>query len=309
MLIFLFGEDTYRSQKKLNFLKEKFLAGEKGPSNLFHLSGEAVNEESLKKTFSSQQLFSQKKLTIIEKPFSLNKDLIKKISDFIDEIERDKNNILILYEGKVEMKNLEKSTKELFLRLKRLKYAEEFSSLRPWQLKTFIKNNFLPDATIEEEALDLLIESLGNNLWAIENELNKLLFLKERKRLIKAEEVEKLILKTNQKIFKLIDAVGNKEKKTALKLLNEQVEAGIGIENILSLLIRQYSLILRLKISPKKRMSVHPYVLQKALEEETKYSLEKIKKIYSELLKIDFLRKTRPIDPQILLNLLIVKTL
>ena len=144
---------------------------------------------------------------------------------------------------------------------------------------------------------------------AIENELNKLLFLKERKRLIKAEEVEKLILKTNQKIFKLIDAVGNKEKKTALKLLNEQVEAGIGIENILSLLIRQYSLILRLKISPKKRMSVHPYVLQKALEEETKYSLEKIKKIYSELLKIDFLRKTRPIDPQILLNLLIVKTL
>jgi len=334
MLFFIFGEDTYRSRKKLQDLKEKFLKSQKrgGPAkswsaslagqaggNLFHLSAEEITPELLKKVFSSQQLFSQKKLTIIENLFSLKKDLIEKISDFIHGIERDKNNNLILFETKIERKKFNQATKKLFDKLKKIKYSQEFPLLSSWQLKAFIKKNFLKDAAIEEKALDLLIEFLGNNLWAIKNELDKLVSLHQRKKIIKEEEIKKLVLKTNQEIFKLIDAIGDKRKKIALKLLNEQIESGISIEDILYLVGRQYGIILKMKaflqneheniFEFSKKIGIHPYVAQKAKEEENKYDLEELKKIYRDLLKIDFLRKTNPIDPKILLNLLIVKNL
>ena len=320
MLIFLFGEDTYRSRKKLQALKEKFFEPQRGNFNLFHLGAEEVTPESLKKVFCSQQLFSQKKLTIIENPFSLKKDLIEKISDFIHGIDRDKNNNLILFETKIERRKLNQTTKKLFDKLKKIKYSQEFPFLSPWQLKAFIKKNFLKDVTIEEKALDLLIEFLGNNLWAIKNELDKLISLHQRKKIINEEEIKKLVLKTNQEIFKLIDAIGDKRKKMALKLLNEQIEAGISIEDILYLVGRQYGIILKMKaflhqntqkniFEFSKKIGIHPYVAQKAKEEEKQYSFEELKKIYRNLLKIDFLRKTNPIDPKILLNLLIVKNL
>jgi len=307
MLIFLYGEDTYRSRKKLKVLKENFLKNQKGSFNLFHLTKDEVDEESLKKTISFKQLFGQKKLTVIEGPFSLSQDLIKKIIDFIEEIERDENNILILLEEKVEIKNLTPLAKEFFFKLKRLKHAQEFLPLPKFELKKFIKEKFLKEIAIEEKTLELLVEFLGNNLWLLENEINKLLSLKEKKKIIKEEEVKKLVLRTNQKIFDLIDAIALGNQKKALKLLEEQTQDKKEIEGVVSLLMRQFSLLLKIKTGMPLNLPL--FVIEKLKEQEKKYSLLKLKKVYSRLLKLDFLRKTKPIDLSLYLNLLILKPL
>jgi len=316
MLIFLFGEDTYRSKKKLIAIKKKFLGGASS-GNLFCFEAEEITNESLKKMLGSQQLFSSKKLIIIENVFSLNKNLIKEFSKFIQDIEKDKNYTLVLRDKKIEEKKLFQTAKTLFNKLKKIKYAQEFALLKPWQIKTFIKKNFLLNASIEEKALNLLIDFLGNNLWAVENEINKLIYLKENN-LIKQADVEKLILKTNQKIFDLIDAVGSKRKKDALRLLNEQLESGESIEKIIYFLIRQYRIILEIKGWKKsgeaqninglaRKLRVPPFACQKVLLQEIKYSLEDLKKIYKKFLELDFLRKTKPVYPKMILDLLILK--
>jgi len=134
MLIFLFGEDTYRSRKNLRAIKEKFLKSQKGVFNFSYFESLEVTSEILKKIFSWQQLFARKKLTIIANPFSLDKNLLAKISGLADKIEKDKYNTLVLWEGKIIEKNLNQPAKEFFRKLKKIKYAQEFPLLKPWQL-------------------------------------------------------------------------------------------------------------------------------------------------------------------------------
>jgi len=83
------------------------------------------------------------------------------------------------------------------------------------------------------------------------------------------------------------------------------------------MLARQYKIILKVKFGIRnqplssarlaKMLGLHPFVCQKALRQEKNYSLIQLKKIYRELLKIDLLRKTTRIEPEVLLDLLIVK--
>jgi len=119
----------------------------------------------------------------------------------------------------------------------------------------------------------------------------------------------------------LIEAFGKKNKKLASKLLINQIEIGMGTDYIISMLAYQYRTILRVKsyLKRKKRenfssfqamakeLSLHPYVFQKSFNSQKKYSLCELKRVYRSLLEIDILKKTRQIDAETLLNLLILK--
>ncbi len=62
MIIFLYGEDTFRSRRKLNELKEKFLR-EVDPSgnSLTILDGEKTELEKINEAISPSSLLSKKK--------------------------------------------------------------------------------------------------------------------------------------------------------------------------------------------------------------------------------------------------------
>ncbi len=326
MIIFLYGADTYRSSAQLSLLKEKFtFERSQSDLNISTLSAHDLKIEKFRQAILSSGLFSEKRMVIIENLFkknaiSSNDELIKGIIDIIQNIREDKKNILIFKEGEIIEKELSEAQVKILAILKKEKFYPEFKPLTKSKIKIwiekFVKQNNL---TIESQAIEYIVNSLDNNLWAIKNELDKLI-VGLAKNQIQLKDVQNMIKPTaEQNIWNLIDAFGQKNKKGASQLLLEQIEAGMTTDYLISMLNYQYKIIMRMKsyvgkksgyISPQqaaKDLSLHPFVCQKALQQQQNYELKELKKIYQQLLKIDILKKTRQINAEILLNLLILK--
>lgn len=334
MIGFFYGSDTYRSKQKLMSLKKEFIRrkDQKG-LNVSVIEASSLNIDELRKTFLSPGLFTQKRLLIIngilsqsfsKKILEEKEELFKEILKIVKKTRQDKENSLIFWDGEIKEKHLNPLQKRIYQLLKKEKYSEEFKLLTGLDLKNWIKKQVTQEnIQIENQVIDLLIKTNGNNLWLLKNEIDKLiawqLSFKKTKKICLSDAQNLVLPEIEQDIWRLVDALGRRDKLRALKILSDQFKNGVDVSKIITLLAHQYRTILRIKsylqnhhvfnqYQLAKILSLHPFVCQKGMAQEKNYTLEELKKIYQQLLKIDFLRKTRKIDPEILLDLLIIKS-
>ncbi len=314
MVIFLYGQDTYRLKEKLKELIEKFKKERdtKGLS-IVYLDGKDLTIDKFRQTVLPQGLFSLKRLIVIENLLSENKD-VSLIEEVIKFLKRNKEGNIVIFSETKEIQKTE-PYQRLFRLLKKGRFTQEFNFLEGIKLKKWIEKEVEKrSGKIEKEAIDLLINYLGPDLWLISNEIDKLLAYTEGK--ISKKDVELLVEKREEEnIFALIDAISNKNKKEALRLINEQLELGVSFSKILSLIFHQFRIILQVKEKGgflnyyrlAEELNVNPYPVKKAIEQAKKYDLEELKKIYQELLKIDYQLKTTSLKPELLFDLLVAK--
>ncbi len=333
MVIFLYGPDIYRSKNRLNFLKQKFKKkyGQEKNLSISHLNPKKIKPEEINKYFFSQGLFTKKKLIIISSLFSpLNKRNNKKLNTLAKKLlnpvkqaakkSAQDSNIIIFWDRNIKQKNLTQSQKKLFKYLKKLKHATKFKLLTNTKTKDWIKKRVKKqNAKITPKASQLLIDIYGNDLYALDNEIKKLSSFNLKNKLIDQKLINNLILANpKQEIWDLTDAVGDKNQKRALTLLENALNQGADINYIISMLGYQYRLILKIKSFQKNHstkqvkkiantLSIHPYPCKKALKSSQKYNLKEIKKIYAQLTNIDFLSKKSNVKAKNLLSLLIIK--
>lgn len=281
MILFLYGEDTYRSRRKSREFKEKFLK-EVDPSglNLTYLPGGNLDLENFAKTALAPAFLAKKRMIIIEDLLSgnKNKSFKKDLLDLLLEKNQKIDNILLFYESqKIASKD------KLFAFLSGQRYAQEFSPLSGAELARWLRNEALSrGAKIETKAVDLLISFLGNDLWQLDAEIDKLIAYKfishpektqpnvldltpavkqeagfnsreiissgKSEVLVTAEDIKMLVKgKINEDIFALTDALGKKDKKQALYLLHNQLVSGIDPLHLLSMITWQFRILLLTK--------------------------------------------------------------
>ncbi len=305
MIIFLYGEDTFRSKQKLKEFSHKFTRDIDSSSlNIAILDGASLDVESFKQAIYAGGFLVRKRMIIIENFLEKNKG--KKIADDILELLKKKepdynkhnSNIIIFWE-RLGQKSFEYKGKvlsgKLFNYLKKGEYAFEFSFLEKNKLISWtrerIKNR---GGNIRLDALQLLTDLVGRNLWKMSNEIDKLIFY--RGGIIEIKDVKELVKSQfNEKIFKLTDAIADQNKKEFIKLLNNHMEAGIDPSYILSMLIRQFRLLIcaldRINNNPyanlAKDLKVPLFVEQKLKKQARKYKMGQLKNIYGKLLAID----------------------
>ena len=186
------------------------------------------------------------------------------------------------------------------------------------------------DGKIEKEAVGALAISLGRglqqkdknkkiiqsyNLWEAKSEIEKLIsYCGDRE--ITKNDVELLIKsKVDMNIFNLIDSISSKNKRKAVSLLNEQIDSGTNEIYMLTMFVYQFRNLLKVKsllnegassseIASKTRM--HPFVVQKSIEQCGKFETDNLKKIYQKLSDADVAIKTGKMNPRLVLDLLVV---
>ncbi|MEK9129824.1 MAG: DNA polymerase III subunit delta [Patescibacteria group bacterium] len=315
MFIFLHGEDTFRSKEKLKELIKKFQK-EIDPSNLniFFLEGEKIDINKLEQAILSQGFLAKKRMVVIKNLFSQCKDdkILKKILNILNQ---ENENILIFWEGTKIDQKINNIKKEIFEKLKKEKYSYEFFLLTGIKLRDWVKKRIENQRTkIENQALENLIVRVGNDLWRMSNEIDKLCAFKFEK-IIAQKDLDLLITdKINENIFNLVDAIGNKNKTLALKLINDQLETNSSAYYLLSMIARQFKILLQIKDlslnnQNLSQLKLHPFVIQKASNQAKKYSFEQLKNIYRQLLEIDIKLKTNQIKPIVLFDLFIINAL
>jgi len=325
MIIFLYGPDTYRSKQKLNEIIDHYKRIHKSGLNLKYFDFKKDRFEDFRDAFKSFPMFKEKKLMVLKNVFSNSKienDFLK----FLKELSKSKE-IILIYEEEVDEK------KSLFKHLKKENKSQKFELLEGNSLKNWVKKEFQKySAQITSEALDLLLNFVGNDLWQMEDEIKKLVNYKGKsvsapatagEGEIKRKDIELLVKpKIETDIFKTIDAIAAKNKRKALFLLKEHLEKGDSPAYLLAMINFQFRNLLMVKSYLAERefypsyanrrilarkLGMHPFVVEKTLFQARKFQLEELKKIYQKIFQVDLGIKTGKVDPETALDLLIAE--
>jgi len=302
MVIFLYGQDTYRAREELRKIIEEYKKA--NPDWLDFVRIDASNKEmeifeQIRQTTDTVSMFNQKKLIIIENIFLADPGTQKSILDFLKKkiIEKNKDITIIFWTEEISEKN------ELFRFLKSKADAREFDLLRGHQLRNWVKNYIREQkGNMESRAIDKLIEYVGSDLWRMTNEINKLISFKHqapsiKSQIISVEDVELLVKpEIDLNIFEMVDAMGHKNKNKVLKMFNQYLEKREDEGYLLAMFIYQIRNLIKVKSGGK--LDMHPFVIKKSREQARNFDWEELKKIYSQLLAIDFDIKTGRAEPK-----------
>lgn len=295
MLFFYYGEDSFRTNQKVEAIRTKFKDKiDPHGHNIQTLDGEIIGPEDFFQAVSVMGFLAEKKLIVIKNIFHN-----KKLKDWQDQLikflnaqkDSPEENYIVFFQTDKPDTRL-----KLYKKLSQLKYSEEFGLLNANQLKSWVEKQCTKNSkTITPLGIETLITYVGNNLWQMNQEINKLSNFAVGE--IGEKEVKQLVqAKIDDNIFNLIDALGNKNKSLALKLIEEKINSGVNHQYILTMIIRQYRLIIKTKALGDKVknyfalmqvLKIPKIVAEKTYAQSKLYTLPQLKTIYKYLLHID----------------------
>jgi len=319
MLYFLYGENSIDSAEKLKAIRDKFLAQDPSGSGLSVLDYE---EKDRKQNFldiaSVPNLLAPKRLLIVKNLLSSNENQQEEILEYLKKeknIIDDKDLVIVFWEGKNP-----KKTNNFFKFLIKNAKAQGFekptgAKLNQWIVKKI--HSIDPKSGISQRALEKLIFYVGQDFFSLEQEIKKLTNHAGEK-IISEEEVDLLVQSNfDLNIFQTIDALGNRNKKEALKFLHQHLKKGEDPFYIFSMFVYQFRNVLKVvDLKENYRMNeqeianktkLHPFVVKKSLIHGRNFSLETLKKIYQKLSNLDAKIKTGQIDIKLALDKFIVE--
>jgi len=310
MIIFLYGEDSYRSRQKLNEIIEHYKEIHKSGLNLrfFDCEEQNITISDLKEKIRQASMFKEKKLVVITNLFkdpNLKEKILKEIKELSES-----NDIIVIYE-QTEIKKTDPLLKSLEKNAK----SQDFKILDSQNLKKWVKNEIESRrGSIDKNTLSLLVDYVGNDLWQMTNEIQKLLSYKKNKA-ITAGDLKLLVKpKIETDIFRTIDAIAQKNKKQALDLLYKHLEAGDSPLYLLSMVGYQFRNLLIIKDLIEKnkpyniivkKSGLHPFVVKKSYLQSRQFTSPELKKIYQRIFQVDLDVKTGKIEQEMALDLLV----
>jgi len=181
-----------------------------------------------------------------------------------------------------------------------------------WVSDMFIKNN----RKITPPAATTLVRRV-RDMNALVMEADKLIAYISAGQTAEEEDVELICAKNLEfKIFDLISAIGGKNRALAINLYRGLVEAKESPIGVLSLMARQFGVIMQTAELNAQRKSaaeiagalgVRPFVVYEALKQQKLFARENLSKAYAECLETDFNIKTGRITGETGVELLVIK--
>lgn len=182
------------------------------------------------------------------------------------------------------------------------------AKLSQWIIKK-IKNN---GSSISRAALDRLTAYAGDDIYLLDQEIEKLLSYSGEK-MINDKSVELLVrANLSSNIFQTIDALAENDKNQAMELLHRHIKNGDDPFYIFSMFVYQFRNLLKISglknegISNEYEISkitgMHPFVIKKSANQIRRFSFMRLKEIYQNLADLDLGIKTGKIDIKLALD-------
>jgi len=231
------------------------------------------------------------------------------LASYIEEMPE--TTVLVLVDEEV------KGSNPLLKKISPLAEVRTFPLLRGKDLKEWIRQQVKKEGgDITPQAVDLLAELIGGDLWAMDGEIQKLLIYSQA-RSISEDDVRQLVSHVQEaNIFALVDAVAEGRTESAQRILHRLYDEGVAPIYILTMITRQFRLIAlardlgkglsRLQIQDKLGLKSN-YSLDKTLNQAKLYDLEGVKRAYDKLLETDLAIKTGKYSDKLALELLVTE--
>ena len=320
MIIYIYGEDTFRSHQYLKQQIERFKK-ERDPQgmNVVFLDGQKEESGRVWNEITAMPFLAEKRMVVIKNVLS-SKDT-EALESLVGGIKNKKvpeNNVVIFYQSEPLGKT--KICAELAKILAKEKWARHFELLAGAQLAGWIKEEVIKrGGAINSTAINFLAQNTGNDMWYLNSLLDQLVTYAEKREITLADAQLFLEEKVDDNIFNIADVVASGNHRLAFKLIQEQRRLGQEEGYLFGMITRQFRILITMRdlfnrqenISSDqmaKMLALHPFVVKKSLPLMKRLSLDKLKQIYDNLLEIDVKTKTGQADQSLLLDLFVGKS-
>lgn len=328
MLYILYGEDDYSLHKTLEDIKKGLGDRSLLEINTITFDSKEMTAEQLKSACDTIPFMAPKRLVIVngllerfeskerttsqKKRNNTNNTRQGELEQIVDCISHvPDTTVLILIDGtKI------KATNRLLKELSGKAEVKEFTYPKGRNLHQWVKEYVAgKDATISSEAINLMVELVGSNLWIMAGELDKLILFAPG-RVITEEDVKAVVSHAREfNVFDMVDAILEFNSSRAGQSLQQLLLEGESAVSLLVRLSRQFQRIFLVRemksrgipdTQIKSKLGINaPYFWQKVQGQANRYSLERLKNIYQKLLETDLAIKTGKYNDELALNLLI----
>lgn len=344
MIIFLHGDDTFRSREKLRELKQRFLR-EVDPSgtNLVTIDGTSTTADEIWAAVAAQSFLVRKRMVVVEDLGAQKSSTAREgITALLNRIPEDV--ILVFWEGRSHSpassrlstpssrakrgispkREKETATKKasqkndiLFPRLLQEKFAQEFAPLDGVALARWAQDCAkVFGVTIDVTAARELITTVGPDLWRMANELEKLALAAAGGSITPTLVHELVDTAPPDRMFAFVDAIGRGDRAGSLRILRELEAARVDPHYLLAMLHRQLRLLVMAadcleRGTPTSQLAVelrvHPFVAQKLSQQARTSSLSALRALYPHLLELDRKLKSSRAPWQALMELFVLE--
>ena len=174
-------------------------------------------------------------------------------------------------------------------------------------------------AAIEPSAISALVDAIGNDTRLIDMELQKLALYRSTggsDGMIRRQDVEAMVSYVREaNIFAAVDAALEGRAGFALRLAHQLLTEGRSSTYVVTMLARQVRFLIVAKDMKSRgfqqdeigrRLSIRGYPLTKTMQQEGRFSAERLAEIHRRLLEADLSIKTGAADEEMALDALIV---
>jgi len=220
--------------------------------------------------------------------------------------------VLVLVDGQIGKGNV------LLKKLAPLAEVKEFPPLRGATLRQWVERRVKQEGgSISPQAVQLLASLVGDNLWVLASEIDKLISYTLRQA-IDVGDVEAVVSYAREaNVFAMVDALLEKRTSTAASLLHQLLQEGAPAPYLIVMVTRQLRMLVQVKeldatglptSQIKSTLGVtSDYVLGKALEQAKRYSVQRLEQVYRRLLEADLSIKRGIYGGELALDLLIAE--
>jgi DNA polymerase-3 subunit delta len=326
MLYVLYGQDAFSLDQAMEKIKADLGDRELVATNTTSLEGQHLTLSELRNKCGAAPFLSSHRLVIVDGllgRFELKQSRPRSgrgksrnelgewegLASYIGQMPE--TTVLMLVDGEIKGQN------PLLKKIAPLAEVRTFPLLRGTSLKAWIQQQVKEEGgNITPQAVKLLAELIGGDLWAMNGEIQKLI-LYSQNRPISEDDVKQLVSHVQEaNIFALVDAVAEGRTELAQRLLHRLYHEGTAPTHILAMITRQFRLIALAQDLPRRlsRLQMQErlglkksYALDKTLSQAKLYDFEGVKLVYDKLLETDSAIKTGKYSDKLALELLVTE--
>jgi DNA polymerase-3 subunit delta len=326
MLYILYGQDDFSINQAVREIEAGLGNGEMLATNTTSLEGRQLTLNELRNRCDATPFLSAHRLVIVDGllgRFETKQGRPRRgrgksgnglgewqgLASYIKQMPQ--TTVLVLIDKQIEKDN------PLLKELSPLADVRAFPVLRGSDLKVWIQRRVKGEGgAITPQAVSLLAELVGGDLWAMTGEIQKLL-LYCQERPITEGDVRQLVSHVQEaSIFALVDAVAEGRTESAQRILHQLYLQGAEPTYILVMITRQFRLIAQAKeLEPKlsrpkiqDRLGLkQSHLVDRTLSQAKLYDLEAVRRVYDKLLETDSAIKTGKYSDKLALELLVTE--
>ncbi len=305
----IYGDEKFLVKEAFDEIVNNTVSEADRAMNLDYFLGKDVNPDSIIDALNTLSFFATNRCVVVRDTGLLKKSA--NVDDLSKALEDVPENTYIVFVEEVD------KTSKLYKAIQKFGVVYEMQTPKESDLVAFVENLVKnKNSKIDKGSVIYFLRTVENDMVVINNEIEKLVAFTLNKGKIEKADIDLVCTKSLQiEIFKLMDAIGNKEIQTALEIYNNMIFAKEPVLRILAMLARQVKLILLSKELSEQgfnmndisaKIGVHSFVAKGCIQQSRNFSKNTLYSTLMALAELEVKIKTGKIKDVIGLETLIV---